>query len=311
MDGPSVLFLFGPTSVGKTDALLSLGARAIEVVSADSMQVYRGMDIGTAKPDAALRAQIPHHLIDLRDPDEQYDVGAFVADANLAIREISARGRLPVVSGGTGYYFRHLLYGLPESPPSDPAVRALVRLRYEQLPDERLHEQLARVDPVSAARIEPGDRYRITRALEVHEQTGRPLSSFAMCGAERTDVRVTPCALVRDADELLRRIERRVDAMFARGLRAEVERLAAAGYGPAAPGMRAIGYREFFAPDGTLRPAADDPDIAGQIVAATRRYAKRQRTFFRSLPRLVEYHAGDRAALGALVERLLGALDSV
>ncbi|MFP4114413.1 MAG: tRNA (adenosine(37)-N6)-dimethylallyltransferase MiaA [Spirochaetota bacterium] len=305
-----MLFLFGPTAVGKTGLLETLADRPVEVVSADSMQVYRGMDVGTAKPDPSFRSRVPHHLIDIRNPDEQYDVGAFVHDADEAIAAIHGRGRVPVVSGGTGYYFKHLFLGLPESPPSDPAVRAAVRERADREGLSALYAELGRVDPSTAARVGENDRYRITRALEVYEQTGRPLSSFAMVGEPRADLRVTSVCVTRDREELGVRIRRRVDEMFASGLRAEVERLVSAGYGPADPGLRAIGYREFFAEDGAVRPVGDDGAIAAEIARNTRRYAKRQETFFRQLPDVTEVRIRDEAIAG-IAERLLGRLDSV
>ena len=242
------------------------------------------MDIGTAKPDAELCTRIPHHLIDIRDPDEQYDVGAFVHDANRVIDQVLSRGRVPIVAGGTGYYFRHLLYGLPEAPPSDPAVRDRVHHELEREGREGLRRRLLAVDPRTAARVGERDVYRITRALEVYEQTGRPLSDFARTGPARTDVRVRAFQLVREREELRRRVEARVETMFETGLRSEVERLLDRGYGADAPGMRAIGYREFLRDDGTLRPPADDQRIREEIMTNTRRYAKRQSTFFRRLP---------------------------
>ncbi len=311
----AVLFLFGPTAVGKTEALEDLAGRPIEVISADSMQIYRGMDIGTAKPEPALRDRIPHHLIDIRSPDEQYDVGAFVADANRAIGEILARKRLPIVAGGTGFYFRHLLFGLPETPPSDDQIRERVRRKGLRLGLEAMYAELERIDPKSAERINPRDHYRIYRALEVYEQTGRPLSSFETEGTARKDVDVTLRALRRDRAELRERIARRVESMFRAGLRGEVERLVRDGYGPGDRGMRAIGYREFFDASGALRPATEDPLIANEITVATRRYAKRQETFFRGLPGATDVAANAPAAIAGLVDRLCarlcGDLDSV
>ncbi len=310
MSGRAAVFLFGPTAVGKTAVLSALGDRPVEVVSADSMQVYRGMDIGTAKPSPELLHQLPHHLIDIRDPDERYDVGAFVDDANDAIDDILARGRLPVVAGGTGFYFKHLLLGLPEAPRCDPEIRERVQEEAERAGLSGIAERLRRVDPESADRIAGTDRYRIMRALEVFDQTGRPLSSFAMSGPPRSDLAVTSVALARERSELHERIAARVSEMFGAGLRDEVERLAEAGYGAAAPGMRAIGYREFFGRDGALRPREDDGSIAREIVVSSRRYAKRQETFFRRLPDPVEVPARQIETVTALVDQALRELDS-
>jgi tRNA dimethylallyltransferase len=285
--------------------LATVADRPIEIVSADSMQVYRGMDIGTAKPDPALRSRIPHHLIDIRDPDEPYDVGAFVHDADLAIAAIHDRGRLPVVAGGTGYYFRHLLFGLPETPPADPEVRAVVSRELERSGPALLHERLQSIDPLTAARIGVNDGYRIARALEVYEQTGRPLSTFTMTGPARSDLDVESVVLTRPRAIVRERIAVRVAGMFADGLRAEVERLVADGYGPGDPGLRAIGYREFFDDAGCLRPAADDQAIAARITVATRRYAKRQQTFVRQLPDLRRLDADDTTEVAALTDSLV------
>ncbi|MFW5684110.1 MAG: tRNA (adenosine(37)-N6)-dimethylallyltransferase MiaA [Spirochaetota bacterium] len=302
---PPVIFLFGPTAVGKTAIIASLPRGLAEVISADSMQVYRGMDIGTAKPDAILRASVPHHLIDIRDPDQRYDVGAFVDDANELMREIHARAMLPVVSGGTGFYFKHLLLGLPQAPPSDPEVRERVLLRAEREGTDALYEELGRVDPQSAARIDGNDRYRITRAIEVFEQTGRPLSSFAMEGPPREDVDVRSFRLTRPREALAERVRVRVRSMFDEGLRHEVETLVGAGYGSDAPGMRAIGYREFFDAHGALRPAREDDAIAEAIAGNTRRYAKRQETFFRRLPGVTTVDLGKEGGAEPVIESIV------
>jgi len=306
----AAIFLFGPTAVGKTAVLSALTDRPLEVVSADSMQVYRGMDIGTAKPPDELLQRLPHHLIDIRDPDERYDVGAFVDDANAAIDDILSRGRLPVVSGGTGFYFKHLLLGLPEAPRCEPEIRARVQAEAERVGLAGIADRLRRVDPASAERIAANDSYRIMRALEVFDQTGRPLSSFAMSGPPRTDLAVTSVALSRERSELRERIAVRVAAMFDAGLRAEVERLAASGYGSHAPGMRAIGYREFFRDDGAMRPRSHDASIARDIAVSSRRYAKRQETFFRRLPGVVEVPARRVETAIGLVDEVLRELDS-
>ncbi len=273
------------------------------------MQVYRGMDIGTAKPDPQLRSRVPHHLIDIRTPDEPYDVGAFVEDATAAIDAILARQRVPVVAGGTGFYFKHLMLGLPETPPSDPAVRARVRARAEREGLAALYEQLQQIDAETAQRVGPNDGYRITRALEVHEQTGRPLSSFAMTGRTPARLDAVALSLVRPRDELRRRIAERIDAMFDAGLRAEVDRLVASGYRPGDPGMRAIGYREFFDETGAIRPSSQDRAIAGEIVRDTRRYARRQTTFFRQIPDVREISADDVGAIAAIVDAIPDADD--
>ncbi|MCL2601772.1 MAG: tRNA (adenosine(37)-N6)-dimethylallyltransferase MiaA [Treponema sp.] len=296
---PLVLILFGPTASGKTEVLNSLfsgGARTAEVISADSMQVYRGMDIGTAKPSPYERARIPHHLIDIRNPDEQFNAGEFVRLAEAAAVEVAARGALPVVSGGTGFYLKNLVLGLGEAPPADPGIRAELAQELAQRGAASLMEELAAADPASARRIHINDEYRLLRALEVCRLTGRPLSSFASpwsaaaeqaaCGSERP-FRFALAALRWNRDELYRRINARTAAMFAAGLPAEVRRLHESGYTPADPGLKAIGYREFFVQDGESggwRLSEDFHGVQELVAQNSRRYAKRQITFFASIP---------------------------
>ncbi len=286
-----MVLLFGPTGVGKTDILLRLFPDKAEVISADSMQVYRGMDIGTAKPDRALRLTLPHHLIDIRDPCERYSVGEFVADADRLAADIIGRGRLPVVSGGTPFYFKHFLLGLPATPPSVPEVRERLRAELVKVGAAALHAELAGSDPKAAQRISPNDEYRILRALEVLRITGRPLSEFALPRAVRNRFVFLVLGLERERDELNQRIDRRVDLMFERGLPEEVRSLLGAGCSFEDPGMRGIGYREF---SGRIeRPAGGVEEARELIKRNSRRYAKRQITFFRSLPLVRWHHAED------------------
>ncbi len=295
-----VVFLFGPTGVGKTDLLLSLfdpddGVDSddtlklprAEIISADSMQVYRGMDVGTAKPPAELRARLPHHLIDIHNPDEQYHAGDFVAGAEAAAREISARGNLPVVSGGTAFYFRNLLYGLPGTPRSDPEIPAELYRRAIDEGRDSLVRELQSVDPDSAKRIAPADLYRIVRAIEVFRSTGKPLSAYNVPVEPRTDFDALIIGIVRPGAELRERIARRVDQMFTDGLIEEVRGLLASGLQPKAPGLRGIGYREIVEAFGSGLDPEEESTAAGLRVAIalhTRQYAKRQLTFFRRIP---------------------------
>ncbi|MCL2609101.1 MAG: tRNA (adenosine(37)-N6)-dimethylallyltransferase MiaA [Treponema sp.] len=292
---PVVPVLFGPTASGKT-ALLSrlfgpggLAVGRAEVVSADSMQVYRGMDIGTAKPGPAERAELPHHLIDIRDPDEQFNVGDFVRLATDAVAGILERGLLPIVAGGTGFYLRNLVLGLPESPPSDAAVRETLKAELAEKGSGELMAELAGCDPVSAGRIHRNDGYRLMRALEVFRLCGRPLSSFGM--RPELPFRYVAFALCRPKAELYRRIGERCGEMFERGLPEEVAGLLRSGYGPADPGMRAIGYREFFVEDepgsGVFRLSGDLAGVRELVATNSRRYAKRQLTYMASLPEAV------------------------
>ena len=240
------------------------------------MQVYRGMDVGTAKPTPAERAEIPHHLVDVADPDEEYSAGRFVTEAGDAICAIRARGRIPLVAGGSGMYIRALLKGL-DPLPSDPAVRERLSRRWEEEGGETLHGELLRADPASAEKIHPSDRVRLVRALEVAEMTGEPPSARKGSWASGVS-RYRFLFLVREVDreELYRRIDRRVDAMFRRGLVEEVEGLLARGYARTLSSMGGLGYRHVLSHllDGVPRDQA-----VREMKRDTRRYAKRQITW--------------------------------
>jgi tRNA dimethylallyltransferase len=247
------------------------------------------MDIGTAKPSAQETALLPHHLIDIRNPDEQFNVGDFVRLAKEAINDITRRGAIPIVCGGTGFYLRNLVMGLPQAPPSDSAIRDALKLELKEKGAPALMEELARHDPVSAQKIHPNDEYRLLRALEVLRLCGRPLSSFGVSGGEGAstyDFRVI--GLYRPREELYRRINERCNAMFEKGLPDEVARLYGVGYTPHDPGLQAIGYREFFVEDppssGVFRLSQDIAGVQELIAMNSRRYAKRQITYFSSLP---------------------------
>jgi len=291
--------LAGPTASGKTAAALALAqALPIEIVSVDSALVYRGMDIGTAKPSRAEQALVPHHLIDIRDPTNSYNAGAFVRDATRLIGEIRARGRLPVLAGGTMLYFNALVHGIDDMPSAAPELRE----RIEQEAAERgwpgMHAQLAQVDPVTAARLAPNDSQRIQRALEVWHASGRPLSSFhaerpaAAAGAQ-------PLALVSleplERAWLHERIAQRFDAMLAGGFVDEVRALRARGdLQPELPAMRCVGYRQAWEALDRLWPM---DELRERGIAATRQLAKRQITWLRSMPQrtVVEAAAPDAA----------------
>lgn len=300
---PPVVFLFGPTATGKSALLLDHFGRpsgaggdesrpAVEVISADSMQVYRHMDIGTAKPSLPEREALPHHLIDLKEPNEGYHVGEFVERAERLVWEITERRALPVIAGGTAFYFRMFLFGLPGTPEATAETRALLQKRLDREGLEALRRELEERDPESAARIAPRDSYRVLRALEVLYETGTPRSAFAVPETPRRDMDILSLGLYREREELYRRIDARVDKMMSRGLPAEVRRLVDMGHAPPDPGMRAIGYREFFH-EAALRDIDSElPAITELIRRDSRRYAKRQLTFFRKLPRVEWFHAG-------------------
>lgn len=256
------------------------------------------MDIGTAKPSAALLSELPHSLVDIRDPREQFTAGDFTRLASEAIEEIRSRDSMPVVSGGTAFYIKSLVCGMAESPPSDPAIRAAVASELALRGAPALHAELARVDPVSAARIHVRDLYRLTRAIEVFRQAGRPLSSFDLPSSPSDGFILL--SLERPRDELYARIDARVDAMMAAGLEAEVECLRDSGYVADDPGMRGIGYREFFESwraDGEAGFSGGGQRVVDAIKTDTRRYAKRQLTFFRTIPGIRSVAPGDARSL--------------
>jgi tRNA dimethylallyltransferase len=278
------VFLLGPTASGKTAAALALAARfPAEIVSVDSAQVYRGMDIGTAKPDRATLARVPHHLVDIVDPTEAYSAGRFVADAERAMAAIESRGRLPIVAGGTMLYFRALFGGLADLPSAQPGIRERIEARAAREGWPALHAELARRDPAAAARIEPGDAQRIQRALEVHEHTGVPLSTHHRAAAARA-LRFEGLALSlepSDRSVLHARIAGRFRAMLAAGLVDELQGLRARFPLQAAmPSMRTVGYRQAWE---TLEGRAPLATLEARGVAATRQLAKRQLTWLRAM----------------------------
>ncbi len=300
MTRPRPVLVFGPTAVGKTDLILSLFSGQAEVVSADSMQVYRGMDIGTAKPGPDILEKLPHHLIDVRNPDEQFTAGDFVKAADRLVPDIAGRGLIPLISGGTAFYFKNYLFGLPESPPGNRGIRLALEAERAGLGLAALYEELKKRDPLSASRINPQDSYRILRALEVVRASGRPLSSYAVPLCPRSDIEPLIIGLFRDRAGLVKRIEARVERMFASGLEEEAERLISLGYTRSDPGMQGIGYREFF-----LAPRPPRESLKERIIIASRQYAKRQMTFFKSLPGVHWLHAEDEEGVRSLVDTFL------
>jgi tRNA dimethylallyltransferase len=260
------------------------------VISADSMQVYRGMDIGTAKPSRTDRERLPHHLLDIVEPSRQFSAGEFVRRADELIAQIRARGKVPVVSGGTGFYLRSFLYGMPEAPRSDPAIRRRLQDLEREHGAPWLHELLASRDPRAARLIPSGDRHRTLRALEVLEATGRSLYSFAWPSSPRKDHAFLVIGLDRPREDLYRRIEARVDAMFQAGLVDEVKVLLGDGFGPRDPGMRGIGYREFLS---MRKGCMLFRDVRDMVKADSRRYAKRQITFLQAIPEARWFDARD------------------
>ncbi len=279
---PSCVCLTGPTACGKTELALKIAARIpLEIVSMDSALVYRGMDIGTAKPSADVRAIVPHHLIDIADAADTYSAGRFVRDAGVAIRDIAARGRLPLLVGGTHLYLRALRDGLANLPQADVSIRR--RLDAEAAAEgwPALHGRLAGVDPEAAARIAPNDGQRIQRALEVYELTGEALSVQQRRSSGGDLSVVTTLALLPDDRKALAgRIEQRFDAMVEAGFVEEVTELKARDdLTSATPAMRAVGYRQIWS---YLDGEFDWHEARARALASTRQLAKRQLTSLRS-----------------------------
>ena len=281
------LCLAGPTASGKTEVALALARRLpLEVISVDSALVYRGLDIGSAKPSAAERAAVPHHLIDLIDPLQAYSAAQFVADARRLIDEIRARGRLPLLVGGTMLYFKALREGLDAMPPADPALRRTLDARAAREGWPALHAELAQVDPATAARLAPNDAQRIQRALEVWLATGRPLSAWQQ-GPRPADGAAWPLLALEPTSRawLHQRIAARFHAMLAAGLLDEVRALRARGdLHPGLPALRAVGYRQAWEALEHDHPPAL---LAERGIAATRQLAKRQLTWLRGMARTV------------------------
>ncbi len=293
---PAALFLMGPTASGKTALAVSLVERfPLEIISVDSALVYRDMNIGTAKPDAATLARAPHHLLDIRDPTEAYSAAAFCDDARRLMADIVARGKVPLLVGGTMLYFRALLQGLDDLPRADPALRQTLEREAAARGWPALHVELARVDPVTAARLSPNDSQRIGRALEIFQLSGKPMSALLDKAQPALPYRVLQLALIpSDRAVLHQRIAARFDAMLAAGLLDEVEALRAT-YALTAdlPAMRAVGYRQAWA---YLNGEIDMGELREQGIAATRQLAKRQLTWLRSWP--------DAVVLDALADDL-------
>ena len=294
MTKPRVLAVTGCTATGKSALAMAL-AQGLngEIVCMDSMQVYRRMDVGTAKPTLAEQALVPHHMLDVVEPTAPYAVSDYAEGAEQAIAAIAARGRVPVLAGGTGLYLKSLLYGMTlGTVASDPQVRArLEKIALEPEGKRTLHDRLERADPETAARLHPNDLRRVIRALEVWELTGQPLSRQRREEPERP-YEILPLALRMPRAELYPRIERRVRAMMGQGLLNEVRGLLESGVPTDAQSMQAIGYKE-------LVPVAlgreDEETAVGRVIVNTKHFAKRQETWFKGEERLIWMDAGKEA----------------
>ncbi len=324
-DALPFIALAGPTASGKTAGALALAAvlgrrMPVEIVSVDSALVYRGMDIGTAKPSLEERAFVPHHLIDIRDPLQAYSAAEFVQDATRLVGEIRARGALPLLVGGTMLYFKALFDGIDDMPAADPAVRERLEAQASEIGWPAMHAALARVDPPTAARLAPGDSQRIQRALEVWEVSGRPLSSFhtTKSGATSASPMSAGALFSLEPDHrswLHERIAQRFDAMMDAGFVDEARLLRARGdLHPDLPSMRCVGYRQAWEeldfqatrPEGTPLNLAL---LRERGMAATRQLAKRQLTWLRSMPRRQSIACDRPTATADLVQAVLHRLD--
>lgn len=284
---PIAIALMGPTASGKTALAMEWAQRLQgEIVSVDSALVYRGLDIGAAKPEAAMLAAVPHHLIDVREPWQPYSAAEFAADARVALEAIAARGRIPILAGGTGLYFQALLEGLAPMPEADPALRAIIAGEAAEKGWPALHAELAQIDPRAAAKIKTTDPQRIQRALEVFRLSGKPISQWqAMPARDRLPFRVLKLVLSpRDRAVLHQRIELRFDAMLAAGFLEEVHRLRDLPQLQAIdkpldlPAIRAVGYRQAWE---YLDGAVAEAEFRDRAIFATRQLAKRQLTWLR------------------------------
>ena len=307
--------LAGPTASGKTAAALAIAQHyPVEIISVDSALVYCGMDIGTAKPTAFELAAVPHHLIDIRDPLQAYSAAEFVLDAQRLIGEITARGKLPLLVGGTMLYFKALIDGLDDMPKADPAVRAVLATEASSKGWPALHAELAVVDPVTAARLEPQDSQRISRALEVFRISGQPLSFFHQRNSTKN---IADCAHKQSAAPLISleptdrswlhaRIAQRFDAMLAGGFLDEVKALRARGdLGADLPSMRCVGYRQAWE---ALDGSSPMSELRDKGVFATRQLAKRQITWLRSMPQRKVVACDDPTALQQVLDLVQAAV---
>lgn len=280
---PKIIVIVGPTGAGKTGLAINLARQLdAEIVGADSMQIYRHMDIGTAKPTTAEQAAAPHHMIDIVNPDEDFDAATYADMAGTVIRQIIGRGRLPLVVGGTGFYIRSLVYGLFEEGPSDPVVRKQLKQLAETIGNAALHQRLAAVDSQAAGKIHPNDTYRIVRALEVFETTGEPLTAFQQRHRSQ-EMRFTPLTIGVSWPRpiLYDRINKRVETMMDQGLEAEVRGLMSQGYTRDLKSMQSLGYRHLTA---FINDECSLQDTLITLKRDHRRYAKRQLTWFHADP---------------------------
>ena len=294
------MVLFGPTAVGKTALTEELFSKGFEIINADSVQVYRFLDIASAKPEKELMEKIPHHLVDIRFPWEQYNSGDFCKDAERLIKEINERGNIPLITGGTAYYFKQLLYGPSSTPESNPKTREEIQRTIDDIDLDKAYEMLMSLDMEAAKKIDKNDRYRISRALEVIKDTGRPLSSFPVSDTLREDIDFVIIGLKREKKELEERIRKRVDILFDSGAVREMKALLSMGADLSWPGMQGIGYREWF--NAMESGEVNISIIKDMIIRSSIKYAKRQMTFFSSFSDTLWFSPND-------IEKIKGYLE--
>nr|WP_252722811.1 tRNA (adenosine(37)-N6)-dimethylallyltransferase MiaA [Treponema pedis] len=317
-----VLVFFGATASGKTgisseifsykhsknfsdnEAASELSGCA-EIISADSVQVYKYLRIGSARPSEEILADLPHHLIAVKEPDEEFSAADFVSEADKLCLQIFERGKLPVLLGGTAFFLKNFMYGLPVTPKADPAVREALQKRAKKEGAKILLEELKKIDPALAERLHPNDEYRIIRALEVYASSGKPLSTFHLPDTYRKKYDFFTVSIDRPREVLYGKIEKRVDEMIAEGLIDEVKNLYAAGYTSESPALKAIGYREFFTAEHKLKRESEIPEIINSIKQNTKHYAKRQETFFKALSGVSHYNVENASSLFKLYNDIL------
>ena len=299
-----IVVICGPTGVGKTSFAIELAQKFCgEIVGADSMQIYRGMDIGTAKPTAAERNAVTHHMVDIVDPGDDFDAAEYGRRAGKCLSTLFSRGMTPFVVGGTGLYIKALIYGLADAAASDSQVHDRLAAELARTSSQAMHQRLSRVDPQSARRIHPNDTFRILRALEVYDLTGRPLTAHhADHGFARASFDALRIGLTLPRPELYDRIDQRVDAMLAQGLMAEVRALLAKGADPRLKSMQSLGYRHMT---DYLQGRLEWDEAVRTLKRDHRRYAKRQMTWFGS-DELVQWLQPDQLSRAVtLVEKFL------
>ena len=318
-----VLIFFGATASGKTslaseifsykhskdfskEGEISVLSACAEIISADSVQVYKHMHIGSASPSKEELEDLPHHLIAIKEPSEEFSAADFVKEADKLCPEIYRRGKLPVLMGGTAFFLKNFLYGLPVTPTADPKIREHFQKRAKEEGAGVLLEELKKIDSQTAERLHVHDEYRIIRAHEVFAASGKPLSSFALPENPREEYEFFILSIERPRSLLYERIKKRVDAMFAEGLYDEVKKLYEMGYTSESPGLKAIGYREFFDENKHLKPESDLEEVSALIKRNTKHYAKRQETFFKTIPDVHRYFIEDKAEILRLYKDICG-----